>query len=90
VEIAGYETENNLEGYVLMVKNEDRPRVIGPFATALGDHGVNIAAMKAARQTKGDISIMLINVDNYVEDNVLEELARMDGISSKPVLLQFF
>ncbi len=90
VEIAGYETENNLEGYVLMVKNEDRPRVIGPFATALGDHGVNIAAMKAARQTKGDISIMLINVDNYVEDKVLEELARMDGISSKPVLLQFF
>ena len=36
--------------------------VIGPFATLLGDEGVNIASMKVARQTKGDKAIMLVNV----------------------------
>ncbi len=89
VEINDYETENNLEGYILLVENEDRPRIIGPFATALGDHGVNIASMKVARKTKGDISIMLINVDNKVEDEVLEELEKLEGINAKPKLLHF-
>lgn len=89
VEINGYETENDLEGYVIIVKNEDRPRVIGPFATALGDAGVNIASMKTARQTKGDIAIMLLNVDNKVDDEVLESLSKLDGIVGKPKLLYF-
>lgn len=89
VEINDYETENNLEGYILLVENEDRPRIIGPFATALGDHGVNIASMKVARKTKGQISIMLINVDNKVEDQVLKELEKLDGITARPKLLHF-
>jgi D-3-phosphoglycerate dehydrogenase len=68
VEINGYETESTLEGYILWFKNQDRPRVIGPFATVLGDEGVNIAGMKVARKTKGETAIMLINVDNKVEE----------------------
>ena len=89
VEINGYETETDLEGYVIMVENHDRPRVIGPFATLLGDEGVNIASMKVARKTKGDTAIMLVNVDNKVNDEVLEKLSQVDGIISKPRLLHF-
>lgn len=89
VEINGYETETNLEGYVIMVENIDKPRVIGPFATLLGDEGVNIASMKVARQTKGDVAIMLVNVDNKVEDEVLERLSQVDGILGQPRLLHF-
>jgi D-3-phosphoglycerate dehydrogenase len=89
VELNGYETETNLEGYVVMAENADRPRVIGPFATSLGDAGVNIASMKVARQTKGDKAIMLVNVDNKVEEAVLEKLGQLDGILGKPRLLHF-
>lgn len=89
VEINGYETETVLEGYVLIVKNEDRPRVIGPFATALGDQGVNIASMKVARQNKGETAIMLINVDSKVEEAVLEKLGDIGGLVERPRLLAF-
>ena len=89
VEINGYETETVLEGYVIMVENHDRPRVIGPLATALGDEKVNIASMKVARKTRGEIAIMLINVDNHVSDNVLEKLKDLDGIKEWPRLLEF-
>ncbi|MDD3023670.1 MAG: ACT domain-containing protein, partial [Syntrophomonadaceae bacterium] len=89
VEINGFETESNLEGYLLIVKNEDRPRVIGPFATALGDEGVNIAGMKVARKAKGEVAIMIINVDTKVEENILDKLSKLDGIVGKPQLLQF-
>lgn len=89
VEINGYETESNLDGYVIIVQNEDRPRIIGPFATALGDAGVNIASMKVARQTKGQKALMLVNVDNKVEEDVLNSLSQLDGITGKPKLLRF-
>jgi D-3-phosphoglycerate dehydrogenase len=89
VEINGYETETTLDGYVLMVENEDRPRIIGPFATALGDEGVNIAGMKVARCTKGEKAIMLVNVDNKVEEEVLDRLMKLDGILGRPILLHF-
>jgi len=89
VEINGYETETTLEGYVLVVENEDRPRVIGPFATALGDEGVNIAGMKVARHAKGERAIMIINVDNKVEEYALDGLAKLDGILGRPLLLHF-
>ncbi|QGU00600.1 D-3-phosphoglycerate dehydrogenase [Candidatus Syntrophocurvum alkaliphilum] len=86
VEINGYETESALEGYVILAENEDRPRVIGPFATALGDVGVNIASMRVARQTKGETAIMLINVDNKVEEEVLDKVSKSDGIKRAKLL----
>ncbi|MDD2585034.1 MAG: phosphoglycerate dehydrogenase [Syntrophomonadaceae bacterium] len=89
VEINGYETEANLEGYVIMVENQDRPRVIGPFTTALGDKGVNIASMKVARKVKGETAIMLVNIDNQANDEVLERLGAIDGILNRPRLLKF-
>lgn len=89
VEINGYETETTLDGYVLIVENEDRPRIIGPFATALGDAGVNIAGMKVARHDKGKKAIMLVNVDNKVEEVVLDRLKELDGIIGCPILLHF-
>lgn len=89
VEISGYETESTLEGYILIVNHEDRPRVIGPFATSLGDAGVNIAGMKVARKSKGDVSIMIINVDNKVDKEVLEKLSKSDGVIGEPKLLFF-
>lgn len=88
VEINGYETESTLDGYVILVENEDRPRVIGPFATALGDVGVNIASMTVARKTKGETALMLINVDNRIEEEVLEKVSKSDGIK-KAKLLKF-
>ncbi|MEA4924591.1 MAG: phosphoglycerate dehydrogenase [Syntrophomonadaceae bacterium] len=89
VEIQGYETESDLEGYVILVENEDRPRIIGPVATALGDAGVNIAGMKVARQTRGARAFTVINVDNKVEDEVLEKLGALEGILARPLLLRF-
>lgn len=89
VDINGYETETNLSGYVLIAENEDRPRVIGPFATALGDEGINISGMKVAPHASGEKAIMLLNVDNKVEDDALNRLGKLDGILGRPILLHF-
>lgn len=89
VEISGYETEASLDGYVIIVEHEDRPRVVGPFATALGDEGINIATMNVARKVKGEKAIMMLNVDNAVAEGVLEKISKVDGMISKAKLLKF-
>ncbi len=89
VDINGYETETTLDGYVLIAENEDRPRVIGPFATALGDEGINISGMKVAPHASGEKAIMLLNVDDKVEPEALDRLGKFDGIIGRPILLHF-
>lgn len=89
IDINGYETEAPLEGDMIFAENYDRPRVIGPFCTMLGDFQVNIAAMTVARKEKGQKAIMLINVDNPVSEEILEKMASSDGIIGRPRLLRF-
>lgn len=89
VEIDEYETESDLQGYVVMVENEDRPRVIGPMATTLGDENINIASMKVARRERGTRAVMMVNVDNKVEPEILDKLGKLDGILQTPKLLYF-
>ncbi len=86
VDYNGYEIESTLEGYVLVVENEDRPGVIGPFASLLGEEGINIASMKVSRKDKGGIAVMIVNVDQKVDERVLNRLLSVDGITSAKIV----
>ncbi|NLB18661.1 MAG: phosphoglycerate dehydrogenase [Syntrophomonadaceae bacterium] len=86
VELNGYETDIIPRGYVVVAENEDRPRVIGPFTTVLGDAGINIAMMRVARRVKGDIALMVVNVDAEVDPQTLANLKAVDGIENVRVL----
>ncbi len=86
VEFNGYETDIVPVGHVVIAENEDRPRVIGPFTTVFGDVGINIAMMRVARKVKGDIALMVVNVDAEVEPDTLATLKAVDGIRSVKIL----
>ena len=86
VEFNGYETDILPVGHVVIAENEDRPRVIGPFTTVFGDAGINIAMMRVARKVKGDIALMVVNVDAEVDPDTLAKLKAIDGISNVKVL----
>ncbi len=86
VEFNGYETDILPVGYVVIAENEDRPRVIGPFTTVFGDSGINIAMMRVARRVKGDVALMVVNVDAPVDEETLAKLKAVDGIRNVKVL----
>ena len=46
--------------HMLMVKNDDRPGVIGIVGTLLGNAGVNIADMDVGRAAEPGTAVMLI------------------------------
>ena len=72
--------------HMLMVKNDDRPGVIGIVGTLLGNAGVNIADMDVGAAADAGTAIMLIAPTGEVGDDVLAQLRVAPGIISVDVL----
>ena len=67
---------------MLMVKNDDRPGVIGLVGTLLGNAGVNIADMDVGRAAEAGTAVMLIAPTAVAPDEVVAELRAAPGIIS--------
>ncbi|MGE5372919.1 MAG: phosphoglycerate dehydrogenase [Solirubrobacterales bacterium] len=86
VEFNGYETDIIPSGSVIIAENTDKPGVIGRFTSAIGDAGINIATMRVARKVRGEIALMVVNVDARVEEGTVAQLKTVDGIRKITVL----
>jgi D-3-phosphoglycerate dehydrogenase len=67
---------------MLLVKNDDRPGVIGTVGTLLGNAGVNIADMDVGRSIEPGTAVMFIAPNLPVPDDVVEALRMAPGIIS--------
>ena len=68
--------------HMLVVKNDDRPGVIGTVGTLLGDAGVNIADMDVGRAATPGTAVMLIAPTMEVPADVIARLRTAPGIIS--------
>jgi D-3-phosphoglycerate dehydrogenase len=66
--------------HMLVVRNDDRPGVIGLTGTLLGRHNVNIADMDVGRALTPGTALMVIVPTAEVSDEVLDELRAQPGI----------
>ena len=80
LEVDGYEVSFIPEGVLAIVKHIDRPGIIGRVGVTLGDYGINIAGMQVGRKEPGGESVMLINLDHTVPDEVVEKLKKIPNI----------
>jgi D-3-phosphoglycerate dehydrogenase len=74
VKIDRYFVEAVPEGYMLIIKNEDKPGLIGQLGTLLGESRINIAGMSNGRDRPGGTAITVVNIDNHVPPKVLERV----------------
>ena len=74
VKLDRYFVEASPEGYMLILKNDDQPGLIGRLGTLLGEAGVNIAGMSNGRDQPGGMAITVVNVDSPVPPAVLEQV----------------
>lgn len=65
---------------MLVVRNDDRPGVIGIVGTVLGDAGVNIADMDVGRALTAGTAVMVIAPHGTVSEEVLTTLRSSPGI----------
>lgn len=80
VDFDGVEVDAIPEGDVLLVRNDDRPGMVGQVGSLLGTQGVNIARMGLGRKPGSGRAIMLIEVDGAVPVAVLDELPKLPGV----------
>lgn len=68
------------EGSMLIVRNADRPGMIGQIGTTLGKNGINIGWMTFGRRAKGKEALTVLNVDQTVPAKVLAEIRKLPHV----------
>jgi len=72
--------------HMVVVRNDDRPGVIGRVGTVLGEAGVNIADMDVGRTEEGGSALMVIATSQAVPAGVADALRAAEGILSVAVI----
>ena len=86
VKIDRYFVEAAPEGYMLILKNEDKPGLIGQLGTLLGEAKINIAGMTNGRDKPGGTAITVVNIDNAVPVAVLDKVKRLAHVLDAKLL----
>jgi D-3-phosphoglycerate dehydrogenase len=66
--------------HMVVVRNDDRPGMIGLVGGTLGRAGVNISDMDVGRSSSGAAALMVLSTDQPLPADVVAELRAADGI----------
>jgi D-3-phosphoglycerate dehydrogenase len=86
VRVYSQPTEILPSGVLLLLRNKDRPGIVGYLGTLLGKHNINIASMSLSRDTAGGQALTALNLDSVPPAEVLKELERDGDISNVNVV----
>jgi D-3-phosphoglycerate dehydrogenase len=71
-----------LAGHLLLIRNDDRPGVIGNIGTALGKRDINIASIKVGRDQRGGTGMTLLTLDSSLSQAMIDEMASFPHVLS--------
>ncbi|MFH1093046.1 MAG: phosphoglycerate dehydrogenase [Candidatus Omnitrophota bacterium] len=74
------------QGNVLITRNIDSPGLVGRIGTILGDNNINIAAMNFGRRGPGEESLVVLNVDNEITEEVLAQIRQCKNVLDAKVI----
>jgi D-3-phosphoglycerate dehydrogenase len=67
--------------HMVVVRNDDRPGMIGVVGTILGDAEVSISSMAVGPSATGNTALMVLSTEGKVPDEALALLQAAQGIS---------
>ncbi|MCC6157707.1 MAG: phosphoglycerate dehydrogenase [Deltaproteobacteria bacterium] len=71
-----------LEGHMLVMRNNDVPGVVGWVGTVLGDAKINIGNMRLGRSVADRTALTIVTTDEPVPDEVIAALKKNPAITS--------
>ncbi|WP_210469440.1 L-serine ammonia-lyase, iron-sulfur-dependent subunit beta [Sporosarcina sp. 6E9] len=81
VELNGFPLRLSGNYPALLVVHEDTAGVIANVSNALATKGVNIAHMEVGRKEKGQMALMVIEVDQLIDDELINEIKVLPHIT---------
>lgn len=82
VEIDRLYVDTNIKGHFLIIRNDDRPGIVGAVGTQLGQAGQNIANLSLARNKSDGNALSVIEVDTALDPELMESLRGLPGVLS--------
>ncbi|MDP4083215.1 MAG: phosphoglycerate dehydrogenase [Bacillota bacterium] len=86
VKINEYRIDVRPERYLLYIKHQDIPGMIGKVGSLLGDYQINIGTMQVGRTTVGGEAIMVLTLDKILKEEVLRSLGSINGLKEAQFL----
>ena len=86
VQIDGHSIDVPPSDHMLIIRNDDRPGVIGIVGTILGNAGLNVNNMDVGRDKVEGTAIMVIDIGLPVGTDVVDTLRQADGVLSVDVI----
>ncbi len=74
------------DGRVLVLRNADRPGVIGAVGTLLGGRGINVSRMQVGLDKARAEALQLWNVDAQLDAPTLDAIRRVPGVTQAQVV----
>ena len=74
VEVDSQAIEVRPVNLLLIVRNVDKPGIVGKLGTILGNHGVNIANMSLSRADCGELALTICELDEEPDEDALRML----------------
>ncbi|MBM3213032.1 phosphoglycerate dehydrogenase [Candidatus Poribacteria bacterium] len=82
IRIDKYRVDVTPRGYILLVlSHHDKPGLMGALGTVLGNSNINIVTMSLAREYDDGDSMVIINLDNAIPEEVMKQIRTIEGIS---------
>jgi D-3-phosphoglycerate dehydrogenase len=66
-------------GTMLVIRNDDRPGVIGEVGTILGRHGINIGSFALGRNKAGAVGVVSLDQDGDKEADTARAMEELRG-----------
>ncbi len=82
IRIQDFWIDLELNGYILVCQNQDRPGMIGQVGALLGQEQVNISFMQVGRDHPRGTAVMAIGLDELPPDGLVSEIASLPDITS--------
>lgn len=79
--IFGYDVDIAPSNHILIIKNEDRPGMVGKIGSILGEYNINIASMQVGRKQARGTAVSVVIVDEVVPASVIEKIKAIEGIT---------
>lgn len=86
VRVYSQPTEIVPTGVVLLLRNKDRPGIVGRIGTMLSNQSINIASMSLSRDAVGGQAMTVLNLDSVPPPGVMQQILDDPDISNVKVV----
>ncbi len=80
VSLDGIPVEAQLDEHILLIRNQDKPGVIGQVGTILGEANINIASFVLGRDRGQPHAVGVVNTDSSVPEKVLDQIRTASAV----------